>query len=106
MSRFLNNSVKYYLLFVSHLSIDLDLFLYSIVLLFLEVDVFYQNIQNVLKNTSKSMISILYLNAKVSKIHVKEITGNYRLESRNKKGDWLIQFCSKGEYSIMNTYFK
>ena len=46
------------------------------------------------------------LSAKVGKERTTNITGQYGMGTRNKRGERLLEFCHQNELIITNTYFK
>ena len=71
-------------------------------------DAFYDKVQSVLDQIPNG--DILYIigdwNAKVGKELSIDITGNFGLGKRNERGDQLVEFCSRNDLRIMNTFFK
>ena len=45
-------------------------------------------------------------NAKVGKDETNGTTGRFGLGVRNEWGDQLVEFCSRNDFKIMNTFFK
>ena len=45
-------------------------------------------------------------NAKVGQDETNGITGRFGLGERNERGDQLIEFCSRNDFQIMNTFYK
>lgn len=73
-----------------------------------EVELFYQQIKEVMKATKKHEITLIMgdWNAKVGKGATEDVTGEYGLGIRNDRGNRLIQFCQEEEYIITNTWYK
>ena len=71
-------------------------------------DAFYDKVQSVLNQIPNG--DILYIigdwNAKVGKELSIDITGNFGFGKRNERGDQLVEFCSRNDLRIMNTFFK
>ena len=71
-------------------------------------DAFYDKVQSVLDQIPNC--DILYIigdwNAKVGKELSIDITGNFGLGKRNERVDQLVEFCSRNDLRIMNTFFK
>ena len=71
-------------------------------------DAFYDKVRSVLDQIPNG--DILYIigdwNAKVGKELSIDITGNFGLGKRNERGDKLVEFCSRNDLRIMNTFFK
>ena len=61
-----------------------------------EIELFYDDILCVMGD----------LNGKVGKERTTNITGQYSLGTRDKRGERLIEFCQQNKLIITNTYFK
>ena len=46
------------------------------------------------------------LNAKVGQDETNDTTGRFGLGERNERGDQLVEFCSRNDFQIVNTFFK
>ncbi len=55
-------------------------------------------------------IDVLYVigdwNAKMGQDETNGTTGRFGLGERNERGDQLVEFCSRNDFQIMNTFFK
>ena len=73
-----------------------------------EIELFYDEIQTAIKNVKADDILCVMgdLNAKVGKERTTDITGQYGLGTRNKRGERLIEICQQNKLIITNTYFK
>jgi hypothetical protein len=73
-----------------------------------ELEEVYEGIEKVIEKVKgdKNLIIMGGWNAVVGEESLENIIGNYGLGNRNKRGDRLIDFCSKHELLITNTYFK
>jgi len=73
-----------------------------------ELDEVYEGIENVIEKVKgdENLIIIGDWNAVVGEESLGHRIGNYGLGNRNERGDRLIDFCSKHELLITNTYFK
>ena len=73
-----------------------------------EIELLYDEIQTAIKNVKTDDILCVMgdLNAKVGKERTTDITGQYGLGTRNKRGERLIEFCQQNKLIITNTYFK
>ena len=45
-------------------------------------------------------------NAKVGQDETNDTTGRFGLGERNERGDQLVEFCSRNDLQVMNTFFK
>ena len=74
-----------------------------------DIEAFYETVQSVIDQTPSGYISLYiigYWNAKVGKDISNGITGNFDLGERNERGDQLVEFCSRNDLRITNTFFK
>jgi len=73
-----------------------------------ELEEVYEGIEKVIEKVKgdENLIIMGDWNAVVGEESLGDIIGNYGLGNRNERGDRLIDFCSKHELLIMNTYFK
>ena len=73
-----------------------------------EIELFYDEIQTAIKNVKTDDILCVMgdLNAKVGKERTTDITSQYGLGTRNKRGERLIEFCQQHKLIVTNTYFK
>ena len=73
-----------------------------------DIEAFYETVQYVIDQTPR--VDSLYIigdwNAKVGKYISNGITGNFGLGERNERGDQLVEFGSRNDLRIMNTFFK
>ena len=73
-----------------------------------DIETFYETVQSVIDQTLSeySIYIIGDWNTKDGKDILNVITGNFGLGERNERGDQLVQFCSRNDLRIMNTFFK
>ncbi|KAL4084163.1 hypothetical protein QTP88_027996 [Uroleucon formosanum] len=73
-----------------------------------ELEEVYEGIEKVIEKVKgdENLIIMGDWNAVVGEECLGHIIGNYGLGNRNERGDRLIDFCSKHELLITNTYFK
>ena len=73
-----------------------------------DIEAFYEIVQSVIDQTPSrdSLYIIGDWNAKVGSDISNGITGNFGLGERNDRGDELVEFCSRNDLGIMNTFFK
>ena len=73
-----------------------------------DIETFYETVQSVTdqKPSGDSLYIIGNFNAKVGKDISNGITGKFGLGERNERGDQLVEFCSRNDLQIMNTFFK
>ena len=69
---------------------------------------FYEKVQHVVDEIPRG--DVLYVigdwNAKVGQDETNGTTGRFGLGERNERGDQLVEFCSRNDLQIMNTFFK
>ena len=72
------------------------------------LEYFYETVQSVIeqKPSGDSVYIIGDWNAKVGKDISNSITGNFGLWERNERDDQLVEFFSRNDLQIMNTFFK
>lgn len=72
-----------------------------------ELEEVYEGIEKVIEKVKgdENLIIMGDWNAVVGQESLEHIIGNYGLGNRNERGDRLIDFCSKHELLITNTYF-
>uniref|UniRef100_A0A8C9VZX0 Endonuclease/exonuclease/phosphatase domain-containing protein n=1 Tax=Scleropages formosus TaxID=113540 RepID=A0A8C9VZX0_SCLFO len=73
-----------------------------------EIDVFYDQLQNEIEQTSKEDLLIIMgdLNAKVGKGNEGSVFGKYGLGERNEAGNRFVEFCTANNLVSMNTFFQ
>lgn len=73
-----------------------------------DIEIFYSEIRELLVLPKPHELTFIMgdFNAKVGAQAVENITGAYRLGTRNDKGNKLIQFCQEESFRITNTWFK
>ena len=73
-----------------------------------DIKAFYETVQSVIDQTPSgdSLYSIGDWNAKVGKDISNGITSNFGLGERNERGYQLVEFYSRNDLRIMNTFFK
>ena len=73
-----------------------------------EIDVVYEDIENLLAQTKTNEISIILgdMNAKVGRGKEGTEVGPWGLGIRNERGHRLVQFCRENSLCIANTYFE
>ena len=73
-----------------------------------EIELLYDEIQTEIKKlkTDDLLCVMGDLNAKVGKEKATDMTGQYGLGTRNKRGERLIEFFQRNELIITNIYFK
>ena len=73
-----------------------------------EMEEFYEKVQHVVDEIPRG--DVLYVigdwNAKVGQDETNGTTGRLGLGERNERGDQLVEFCSRNDLLIMNTFFK
>ena len=73
-----------------------------------EMEEFYEKVQHVVDEIQRG--DVLYVigdwNANVGHDETNGTTGIFRLGERNERGDQLVEFCSRNDFQIMNTFFK
>ena len=69
---------------------------------------FYEKVQHVVDEIPREYV--LYVigdwNAKVGQDETNNTTGRFGLGERNERGEQLVEFCSRNDLQIMNTFFK
>ena len=73
-----------------------------------EVEWFYEDLQDLLKLTSKNDVLFIIAdwNAKVGSQETPGVTGKFGLGVRNEAGQRLIEFCQENGLVIANTLFQ
>ena len=73
-----------------------------------EMEEFYEKVQHVVDEIPRG--DVLYVigdwNAKVGQDETNGTTGRFGVGERNERGDQLVEFCSRNDLQIMNTFFK
>ena len=73
-----------------------------------DMEEFYEKVQHVVDEIPRG--DVLYVigdwNAKVGQDKTNGTTGRFGLGERNERGDQLVEFCSRNDFQIMNTFFK
>ena len=73
-----------------------------------DMEEFYEKVQHVVDEIPRG--DVLYVigdwNAKVGQDETNGTTGRFGLGERNERGDQLVEFCSRNDFQIMNTFFK
>ena len=73
-----------------------------------EMEKFYEKVHHVVDEIPRGYV--LYVisdwNAKVGQDETNDTTGRFGLVERNERGDQLVEFCSRNDLQIMNTFFK
>ena len=73
-----------------------------------DMEDFYEKVQHVVDEIPRG--DVLYVigdwNAKVGQDETNGTTGRFGLGERNERGDQLVEFCSRNDFQIMNTFFK
>ena len=72
-----------------------------------EMGEFYDKVQHVVDEIPRG--NVLYVigdwNAKVGQDETNGTTGRFGLGERDERGDQLVEFCSRNDFPIMNTFF-
>jgi len=73
-----------------------------------DIESFYTDIETTLKQTKSDDIVFIIgdFNSKVGMNHTSDKAGKFSLGTTNERGEMLIDFCERNNYSIMNTFFK
>ena len=73
-----------------------------------DMEEFYEKVQHVVDEKPRG--DVLYVigdwNAKVGQDETNGTTGRFGQGVRNERGDQLVEFCSRNDFQIMNTFFK
>ena len=72
-----------------------------------DMEEFYEKVQHVVDETPRG--DVLYVigdwNGKVGQDETNGTTGRFGLGERNERGDQLVEFCTRNDFQIMNTFF-
>ncbi|XP_062858811.1 craniofacial development protein 2-like, partial [Trichomycterus rosablanca] len=73
-----------------------------------DVELFYEQVQEEIDRTQNQDLLIIMgdFNAKVGHGKQGTVVGKFGLSKRNEAGERLIDFCTKNQLSIMNTFFQ
>lgn len=73
-----------------------------------EIEMFFGQVKEILKFTRKHDINIIIgdFNSKLGNGRFKDLVGPFGLETRNERGDRLVQFCQEKHMRVTNTWFR
>ena len=80
----------------------------SVMLIGADVEHFYEDLQDLLKLTSKKLVLFIIgdWNAKVGSQVIPGVTGKFGLGVQNEAGQRLTEFCQEDPLIIVNTFFQ
>ena len=73
-----------------------------------EGDEFYEKVQHVVNEISRGDVPYVIgdWNAKVAQDETNGTTERFGLGERNERGEQLVEFCSRNDFKMMNTFLK